>query len=257
MKKTISLITLIVIVFTASACQQDNESNKSTQLKIQESKPINPPMHLDRIKNATLLIEVQSIQPDGVTRGFDMATLVQHQGEIYLVTHNHYGDMLQDMNIVQLRDAENHKIRSMYGSEFKSLIVCQDPGTLVLRAPAGLPEALTPVNVDHQPQLQPGNIVQVAYRGGAKREQVEIVDAVIEDITVSGVTPVYRLRFPDGQLLSPGDSGGGVWYGETFVGNIWSIVLSYTIVEIASANDSASESQTDLSYAAIFPEMFR
>jgi len=256
MKQTIYLITLIVIVFT-SACQSEAGVGESLKVEIQESKPINPPMHSDRIRKATLLIRIESIQPDGVFLGYEMATLVQHQGATYLVTHNHYGEMLQDTNIVQFRDAENHKIRSMYGHEFKGLIVYQDPGTLVLRAPDGLSDALTAVNVDPQPQLQPGSIVQVAYRGGAKREQVDIVDAVIEEITVSGVTPVYRLRFPDGQLLSPGDSGGGVWYGESFVGNTWSIVLSYTTKETSGASDPASESQTDLSYAALLPEVFR
>ena len=256
MKQTVYLITLIVIVFS-SACQPEAGVGESLKVEIQESKPINPPMHSDRIRNATLLIRIESIQPDGVSLGYEMATLVQHQGATYLVTHNHYGEMLQDTNIVQLRDAENRKIRSIYGSEFKSLIVYQDPGTLVLRAPDGLTDALTPVNLDHQPQLRPGDIVQVAYRGGAKREQVEIVDAVIEEITVSEVTPVYRLRFPDGQLLSPGDSGGGVWYGESFVGNTWSIVLTYTVAGTSGTSDPASETQTNLSYAAILPEVFR
>ena len=256
MKQTIYLITLIAIVFTG-ACQPEAGVGESLKVEIQESKPINPPMHTDRIRNATLLIRIESIQPEGVSVGYEMATLVQHQGETYLVTHNHYGEMLQDTNIVQLRDAENRKIRSMYGSEFKSLIVYQDPGTLVLHAPDGLTDALTPVRLNHQPQLQPGDIVKVAYNGGSKREQVDIVDAVIEEITVSGITPVYKLRFPDGQLLSPGDSGGGVWYGESFVGNNWSIVLTYTITETSGNSNPANLTQTNLSYAAIFPEMFR
>jgi hypothetical protein len=256
MKQTIYLITLIVIVFT-SACQPETGMSENMKLEIQGSEPIHPTVHSDRIKAATLLIVVQSIQPEGVSLGYEMATLVQYQGATYLVTHNHYGEMLQDMNIFQFRDAENRKIQSMYGSEFKSLIVYQDPGTLVLRAPDGLTDALTPVSLDPQPQLQPGDIVQVAYRAGARREQVDIVDAVIEEITTSEVTPVYRLRFPDGGLLSPGDSGGGVWYGESFVGNNWSIVLTYTITETSGASDPASETQTDLSYAAIFPGIFR
>jgi hypothetical protein len=250
-------IVLIMIVLTASGCQQETRMMENVKPELQPSAPSISTLPAERIKQATLLIRIESIQPDGVSFGFDMATLVQYQGELYLITHNHYGEMLQDMNIVQLRDAENHKIQSMYGSEFKSLIIYQDPGTLVLRAPDGLTDALIPVNLDHQPQLQPGDIVQVVYRGGAKREQVEIVDAVIQEITLSGVTPVYKLHFPDGPLLSPGDSGGGVWYGETFVGNNWSIVLTYTITETSGPSDPASATQTDLSYVAIFPELFR
>lgn len=256
MKKTIYLISLIAIMLSASACQQDNGANKSSQLEIQESKPINPPIHSDRIKNATLLIRIESIQPDRVVQAFDMGTLVQYWGETYLVTHNHYGDMLEDKNIIQLRDADNHKIRSISGFEFRSLIVYHDPGTLVLLAPDGLTDVLTPVNVDHQPQLQPGDIVQVAYRGGAERDKVEILDAVIEEITLSGGTPVCKLRFPDGKLPSSGDSGGGVWFGESFVGNTWSIVLDDTVVETPGIGEPVSEIQTNFSYAAIFAKMF-
>ena len=259
MKKTVYLITLIVIVLSSSACQRENGASESVGMEIQGSELITPPMYSERIKNATLLIRIESIQPEGVSVGYDMATLVEYEGETYLVTHNHYGEMLQDMNIVQFRDANNHRIQSMYASEFKSRIVYRDPGTLVLRAPEGLTDTLTPVRVDQQPQLQPGDIVQVAYRGGPEREEVEILDAVIETVTVLGETPVYRLRCLDGQLLSPGDSGGGIWYGENFVGNNWSIVLTYAVAA-TSASTNASEpspmTQTNLSYAAIFPQLF-
>jgi hypothetical protein len=257
MKKYVFLISLIVIVLSISSWLRGTGANESTGIELEASESFNPPMYLDRIKNASVLIVARSIHADRITLGYDMGTLVHYQGETYLVTHNHYGEMLQDSNLLELYDAENHRIRSISGFEFKSLIVYQDPGTLVLRAPYGLTDMLTPVSLDLQPQLQPGDIVQVAYRGGAKREQVEIVDAVIEEITVSGVTPVYRLRFPNGPLLSPGDSGGGVWYGESFVGNTWSIVLSYTVAATSGASNLVNETQTNSSYAALFPEAFR
>jgi hypothetical protein len=251
MKNIVYLITLIVIYLITSGCQQE------MQLEMPGSEPIRPSLHSKQIKQATVLIVAKSIHADRITIGYDMGTLVQYQGETYLVTHNHYGEMLQDTNILELHDAENHKIRSISGFEFKNLIVYQDPGTLVLRSPAGLTDTMTPVNVDHQPQLQPGDIVQVAYRGGAQRDKVEILDAVIEEITVSGVTPLYKLRFPDGPLLSHGDSGGGVWSGGILVGNTWSIVMDYTVAKTSGTDEPVGKIQTNLSYAAILPEMFR
>jgi hypothetical protein len=161
------------------------------------------------------------------------------------------------MNILELRDAENHMIRPIYGNEFKNLIVYQDPGTLVLHAPDGLTDTLIPVDIDHQHQLQPGDLVQVAYRGGDRRDKVEILDAVIEKVTVSRETPVYQLRSLSGQLLSPGDSGGGVWHGDDFVGNNWFILLTYTLKETSSATDLNNITQTDLSEAAILPGIFQ
>jgi len=257
MKNTIYLITLIVIVLTASGCRQENVMSAGMKPQSNQPEPSNAPLYSDRIKNATLLIQVESIQPDGVTMGLDMGTLVQYHGDTYLVTHNHYGEMLGDTNILELRDAQNQLIRTMYGSEFKSLIIYQDPGTLVLRAPEGLTETLIPVSIDNQPQLQSGDIVQVAYRGGAERAAVEILDAVIEEITLSRETPVYKLRFPNGQLLSPGDSGGGVWYGGTLVGNNWLILMIQTIEVSSGTIQPASETQTPWSYAAILPDIFR
>lgn len=97
---------------------------------------------------------------------------------------------------------------------------------------------------------------QVAYRGGAEREKVDILDAFIETVTVLGATPEYRLRCLDGQLLSPGDSGGGIWYGENFVGNNWSIVLTYAVEATSGTSEPTPMTQTNLSYAAIFPNMF-
>jgi len=259
MQKTFYLITLIILMLGVIGCQPETGTSENTNLEIQETELIDPPIYANRIKNATLLIRVESIQPEGVFVGYDMGTLIQHQGETYLVTHNHYGDMLQDMNIVQFRDAQNRPLQSMYAATFKSLIIYEDPGTLVLRAPDGLTDTLTPVSVDHLPQLQPGDIVQVAYRGGANRDQAEILNAVIENVTVRGGAPVYGLRCLDGQLLSPGDSGGGIWYGESFVGNNWSIVLTDVIEATSAATDSmdpTTMTQTDLSYAAIFPQIF-
>lgn len=257
MKKIIYLFTLMVLVLTISGCQRDTGMIENMKLGKQESEASNAPMYSDRIKKATLLIVAKSIHADRITLGYDMGTLVQYQGETYLVTHNHYEEMLQDTNILELHDAENHKIRPISGFEFKRLIVYQDPGTLVLRSPAGLTDTMTPVSIEDQPQLQRGDIVQVAYRGGSNRDKVEILDAVIEEITLSGVTPVCKLRIPDGQLLSPGDSGGGIWSGGIFVGNTWSIVMTSTVTETSGTGEPVSEIQTNLSYAAIFPKGFR
>jgi hypothetical protein len=251
MKNIVYLTILIVIYLITSGCQQD------MQLEMPGSEPIHPSIHSKQIKQATVLIVAKSIHADRITMWYDMGNLVQYQGETYLVTHNHHGEMLQDTNILELHDAENHKIRSISGFEFKSLIVYQDPGTLVLRSPAGLTNTMTPVSIEDQSHLQPGDIVQVAYRGGAQQDKVEILDAVIEEITVSGATPLYKLRFPDGPLLSSGDSGGGIWSGGIFVGNTWSIVMNYTIEETSGTGEPVSEIQTNLSYAAIFPKGFR
>lgn len=214
-----------------------------------------PPINQDRIKDATLIIVIESIQRNEVTLAYGMGTLVQYQGASYLVTHNHYGNLLQDMNILELRDARYKPIRTMYGYEFKGLIVYQDTGTLMLSLPDGLAEDITPGELGDSQQVKPGDIVQVARLAQPEREQVEILEAVVEGVGVS--EPVYLLRSLNGESLSPGDSGGGVWYAGKFVANTWAVLYGYSALDASGNADPDSKFQTEMSYAAIFPEVFQ
>ena len=76
------------------------------------------------------------------------------------------------------------------------------------------------------------------------------------EISVFKDTPVYTLRNLNGQSLQPGDSGGGVWHNGTLVANIWTVTTKYSVVDAAGTVDPASETLTDRSNAAIFPEGF-
>jgi hypothetical protein len=182
-----------------------------------------------------------------------VGTLVQCQGEIYVLTHNHFSDLLDDTNTVALRDANNRTIKLVFGSEFKSWIVYQDPGTMVLLAPDFLADTLTPAKLDTQSQS--GDFVQLTHRGGPNRDSIEIISAVIEEIDTFESTPVYILRSQEGQYLAPGDSGGGVWFNGLLVANNWAIIPKSSIRTTSGKNNSASEIQTNLSIAAVLPEL--
>jgi len=226
-------------------------------LPSQPSVAASPSIYQDRIKGATLIIVVESIQHNRVTLGYGMGTLVQYQGESYLVTHNHYGDLLQDMNLLELRDAGHRLIRTIYGYEFKSLTIYHDAGTLVLRVPDRVEAALTPVDLEDALQLRKGDIVQVARLVQPERKHVKILEAVIEQVGVSEQEPVYLLRSLNGELLSPGDSGGGVWHAGKLVANTWAVLYGYSALDSSGNADPDSKMLTDMSYAAIFPEIFK
>lgn len=248
MKKIWIAFTLI-IALVSIACQ-------STHIAASVSPHIEKP-NLDLIKNSTLLFVVESIQSTGVALGYGMGTLVQYQGELFMVSHNHWGVMLQDTNIVEIRDAQGKMIRQMYASEFKNLIIYQDAGTMVLRAPDGLADSLTPARLDGAIHLKKGDIVQVAHRNYPNRDKVEILDAVVEDISVFMGEPVYTLRTPDGQTLHPGDSGGGVWHNGKLIANTWTVLATYSNIDAAGNLDPASETLTNLGHAAIIPDRFK
>jgi thioredoxin-related protein len=257
--KKILLAIILVIALISIACQSTTymEKTKVKEAQVDAEVIIEAQTDPEVIRASTLLIVVEDIQKTGVTLAYDMATLVKIQNENFLVTHNHWGDMLQDMNIIELRDADNKMLRPMYASEFKSLIVYQDAGTMILRLPGGLPDSLTPASLERSTQLTPGDTVQVAHHSQPNRNQVEILDAVVEEISVSKDAPVYILRSLNGKSLQPGDSGGGVWYNGKLVANTWTVTTKYSVVDAAGTVDPASETLTDRSHAAIFPEGFK
>ena len=244
MKKILFLMTLLIPLVSCQFIPSDRKVN-----------PASEEYFTEKIRQATLLIKIASIKPENMSVGYSIGTVVQYREEIYLVTHNHYDDLLDDMNIIEFRDSENHKIKQIYAFDFKKWIVYQDPGTLVLCVPDFLADALTPVKFEPQPQWKPGDTVQVAHRGGPDRDKVEILEAVIEEIGTSKSTPVYRFRSLDGQEIAQGDSGGGVWLNGTLIANNWAVITKSSITTTSGNPSSASEIQTDLSIAAVLPEL--
>ena len=225
---------------------------------------LNPPSNQDEeaqaIHNATVLIRMQSPQMQkttgiGVFLGSGMGSLIQHNGIILLVTHDHWGEMLQDYSIVEFRDADNKMIKPIYGYEFKKLIIYQDAGTLVLHPPQELIDQLPPVNVDTFTQVTPGATVEVVHRENPAREKAAIQKAVVEEIITYQGLPIYSLRSLDGQQIKPGDSGGGIWFNGALVGNTWVTLAEKkeSVVETSGNSQEENLIYTDLSYAAILP----
>jgi len=247
--KKILLAIILVIALVSIACQSTPLAAK-VQVKDTRTDP-------EQIKNSTLLFVVESIHETGVALGYGMGTVVQYQGGLFVVTHNHWGNILEDTNIVEIRDANNRMLQPIFTSKFKSLIVYQDAGTMVLRLPDGLSDKLTPASLYRETQLKPGEAVQVAHRRQPDRDRVEILDAVVVDISLSKDTTVYTLRSLDSQYLQPGDSGGGVWHNGQLVANTWTIITESTVVDADGNVDPARETLTDRSHAAIFPEGFK
>lgn len=221
---------------------------------------LEPAEEITKIRNATVLIRMQSPQMEkvaglGVFLGSGIGSLIQINGEILLVTHNHWGEMLQDMTIVEFRDADNQMIKPIFGKEFKELILSQDAGTLILRPPQELIDQLTPVNMEAIPQLAVGETVDLVYRENPAREKATIQQAVVEEIILHKDLPAYRLRSLDGQPIKPGDSGGGIWYKGALVGNSWVTLMETNGKAAEASGDLADENLvfTNLSYAAILP----
>jgi hypothetical protein len=243
MKKTL-MITLTIVFLSSVLCSAC--SQVSTGLKIED---------LNTIRHATVLITVQAPNSDQSIEGstflaYGVGSLIQYQGEILLVTHNHWRT-LQDATIVKFYDADNNLIKVIIKQQFVESIVYADAGTLIIRPPQEVIDQLVPVSVQEIPQVAAGETVEIVYRENPSREKVAIKQAVVEEIASYNNEPVYKLRSLDGQAIQPGDSGGGIWHDGCLVGNNWTVTAQSTTTPEESVEENIV--YTDTSYGAILP----
>jgi hypothetical protein len=238
------IITLTIILLSSvycSACSQNSSS-----LKVDD---------LNTIRHATVLITVQAPNPDQSTEGstflaYGVGSLIEYQGEILLVTHNHWRT-LQDATLVKFYDADNHLVKVIIQQRFVESIVYADAGTLILRPPQEVIDQLAPVSVQEIPRVAAGETVDIVYRENPSREKVALKQAVVDEITIYENEPVYKLRSLDGEPIQPGDSGGGIWHDGCLVGNNWTVTAQSTITPEESVEENIV--YTDTSYGAILP----
>lgn len=186
-----------------------------------------------------------------------IGSLIQDHGKALLVTHNHWGEALQDASLVELRDADNGLLLRLFGFEFKERIAFQDAGTMILEAPREIvpfPSSTLPTfQSSVLPTLQPST-VQVTYRQGSGRQQLGVLDAEVLAIEAFKGLAALKLRSLDGQPLLQGDSGGGVWLGGKLVGNSWATLVTgarAANTSVVAGEDGSQTVFTDLSYAAL------
>jgi len=245
MQKTL-IITLAIVLLSSLLCSACTQ--KSPSQKIED---------LDMIRRATVLITVQAPNPDQSTEGstflaYGVGSLIQYQGEILLVTHNHWRT-LEDATLVKFYDADNNLLKVIIKQRFVESIVYADAGTLILRPPQEVIDPLVPVSVEEIPQVAAGETVEIVYRENPTRETAAIKLAVVEEIDTYQDEPVFKLRSLDGQAIQPGDSGGGIWHDGCLVGNTWTV----TAKDIIPSDEANLENfvYTDTSYGAVLPEV--
>jgi hypothetical protein len=206
-----------------------------------------------QILNATVQIRLfapdPSAQPVGnvypyiMSRG--LGTFVRSGSEYRIVTHNHWST-LAHLDFVKFYDSNFVLLLQMSGAAFKSLIIQQDAGALVLQAPPELVEKMTGAGGSF-PEASPaeglkmgaGDQVLVVHQKPGQEDEVVVEPAIIEQrLTFQGL-PAFQLHAADGSALIPGDSGGGLWFNGYLVGDLWAR-------EEVSQNDWSQWSWQDL-----------
>jgi hypothetical protein len=216
------------------------------------NRPTNP--REQAILGATVQI-VLIAQPDGTLHAAaerGLGTLALNPGGALLITHDHWGGLLDSAPMVQVRDTEDALLLELSGREFRNAILYRDGGTMVLRAPAGLlPSgqlAGRAASLGDRQEVQPGDTVHLVHQLAGKEHQIGVMDAVIESVSGKDQRPVYTLRSLDGTAIIPGDSGGGIWVEGELLGNMWTTIM---IRETVTATGEEHDVPTDTCVAAI------
>lgn len=163
-------------------------------------------------------------QKDKVADG--LGTLAISQGQMVILTHNHWGEVYQQLSEVELRSAADGWRTRLPGATFKQLVQYQDAGTLLVQTPPELVavlsrKGLSLPSLNEAQGVRPGDRVLIVHRHPDDWAQVEIVEAVAVYQGHRQGLPIMALFDRQGAPIVYGDSGGGVWLDGRLVGNMW------------------------------------
>lgn len=182
-----------------------------------------------------------------------LGTLTLKDNQLFIVTHDHWGALLATAVTVLFQDAQGQQLAEISGEQFRSAIVYQDQGTMVLPAPAALTSLSGQAVSTNSRGLAAGTQVQlVRHMPGSN--QVTVVTAELTAVTSRLGVPAYQLQHLDGAPVFEGDSGGGIWLNGQLVGNLWRNVAVET-VQVVNGQETATGQQVSAnSIAAAHPD---
>jgi len=179
-----------------------------------------------RILNAT--VQIRLFAPAASKGQYVMAqglgSWILNEDQIQIVTHNHWGEMLTNIEFVRFHDANNQMLLEINGAEFNKLILAKDAGTMLLMAPREIydrPQNIHFANLGSSAGLINGGRVLLVHQKDSETGSLVVSEAVLDDSTTYKQLPAFKLHTLDGQPIVSGDSGGGVWLKGKLVANMW------------------------------------
>ncbi len=182
---------------------------------------------------------------------YGLGTLVASNGEVLLITHDHWPDYrgIERPDAVQFHDRDGRLLLEMSGDIFSRHVLFRDSGTLIIQPPQELLSgALVPAPLGHIGRVAEGHLVTVVRRLPGAPSRLDLIQARVEGVDRTTGLPQIELRSLNGETIEPGDSGGGIWLEGAYVGNLWSTVRMAIISESNEAEPILAA--TDQSTAA-------
>jgi hypothetical protein len=211
--------------------------------------------------SATVMITMYGFEPEaesvngivsqapqsGITQG--LGTLVSHNGQQLIVTHDHWHLLDGEIELVQFRNAQEELVAQVRGEAFHNLIQYRDGGTMILSKPAEMADAIDAVNWNDAQSLETGSLVQVIYRNRDGQGGIASVEATVETVLLESGVPALSLRSTNGHVIVPGDSGGGIWLNGQLIGNLW-MTITKEIWTTAESQEVETRIEQNWSMAA-------
>jgi len=181
------------------------------------------------------------------TGGTGLGTVVSHNGETIIVTHDHWKLIDNPQAFVELANAQGAVLDTMSGPEFGTLIRYRDGGTTIFTMPDSLAGYFTPVSGNVSATVNRSDVLAIAYRN--QDDSVSVVATVVSDLSKVEGLDMVEMTSVDGQIIYTGNSGGGVFAGGQLVANMWATILTQD-------NGTDDVNHTERSRAALLPVAF-
>lgn len=245
-------VSMFLIVFTASAIGPPQPAAGSTSLSF----PLDD-VTRRRVVGSTVEIVMYEEAAEGTETEVGsqgLGTLVSHDGDLFVVTHDHWSYLTASLKEVEFRNARGDFVLVLDAAAFQALIRYRDGGTMILQAPDGL-TGVTPANAGAHNRIAAGDLLWLARYSRANGERwLEVAPAVVEAVERDVRPPRLQLRMPDGHAAIPGDSGGGVWFNGQLVGNVSANGLKLKRSRWSAWFARAAEPPMVVTIAALLPE---
>ncbi len=252
----LNLIVIAAAVFPQSTVRSQNTSEIDEQAK-------------ESVLNATIQIYSYDITPGNphpalstaqaqalIQGGYQyliarsLGSVVNIDGQKSIVTHNHWGSLLLEADLIEIRNAQGKVLLQMTAAQMPPLLRYQDAGTAVLAAPEGLD--IQPAGLGEANQVHPGVRVLAVHQSLEDYKQIEVIETEITGSRTFESLPAWT-KWSKDSYLRWGDSGGGVWLDGKLVGNNWAVENTYNWKFWTWQSWAPEKIPTHSSYVAIYP----
>ena len=172
------------------------------------------------------------IRPNSYVAADGLGTLLLNpDGQLLIVTHDHWTTTDSDLGIVRFRTGHGQMLAEVEMWQFKRLIKHNDGGTIVLWAPEEIAAQLDPKQLKSlgrsmgDRQVTVGDVVNLVYRQREGESGVAVMQVEVKSVDQKKGLPVLWLSNPEGLPVIAGDSGGGIWFDGVLVANTWATIM--------------------------------